>query len=152
VVRTAIHDLKYRRARVRASFLSSLIAQAVEARPLQLDLLLPVPLSARRQRERGFNQTEQIANALGRHLAVPVDSGNLRRTRHTAPQVGKTAEQRRMNLEGAFICTAPARVAGRRVGVVDDVMTTGATLRACADELRAAGASRVFGLVVAREL
>jgi ComF family protein len=152
LVRTAIHELKYRGARVRAPLLANLLAQAIEARPLQLDLIVPVPLSARRRRERGFNQAELIASELADRLEIPVVADVLQRTRHTIAQVGKSSEQRRSNLAGAFACLAPARVSGCRIGLVDDVMTTGATLRACADELRAAGAVRVYGLVVAREV
>jgi ComF family protein len=150
LVRQLVHELKYRGSRVRAPLLADLLAQSIEARPLALDLLVPVPLSARRSRDRGFNQAELIARALGRRLGVPVDGACLERTRHTAPQVGQTQDQRLTNLEGAFTCSMPEHVRGRRVGIVDDVMTTGATLRGCADVLRAAGAARVFGLVVAR--
>lgn len=152
LVRKAIHELKYRGARTRAPLLASLLAGVIEDRPLQLDLLVPVPLASRRQRERGFNQAELIASALGQRLAVPVAADVLHRTRHTRPQVGQTSEQRRTNLAGAFACPSPDRIAGRRIGLVDDVLTTGSTLRGCAEELRAAGAVRVYGLVIAREV
>ena len=152
ITRSAIHQLKYRGARTRAPLLADLLARPLEDRPLHLDLLVPVPLSARRLRERGFNQAEQIATALASRIGVPVEQTVLQRTRHTRPQVGQTSDQRQTNVAGAFTCLSPERVTGRRVGLVDDVMTTGATLRACADELRAAGASRVYGLVIAREI
>jgi len=152
LVRRAVHELKYRGARVRVGLLASLLAEALEARPLQLDALVPVPLSARRRRERGFNQAELIARALAERIGVPVEPSALQRTRHTSAQVGKSGLERQANLAGAFACPYPDLVHGRRIGLVDDVMTTGATLRGCAEVLRAAGAVRVFGLVVAREL
>jgi len=152
LARQAIHELKYRGVRSRADLLADFVVQPIEARPLSMELLIPVPLSDRRRRERGFNQAELIAQALAGRIGVPIAADCLRRGRHTAPQVGQNAADRSTNVAGAFICSAPGAVCGRRVGIVDDVMTTGSTLRACADALRAAGAARVFGVVVAREV
>jgi ComF family protein len=148
--RRAIHDLKYRGVRDRAELLGHLMADALMSRPLAIDVLVPVPLAAGRQRARGFNQSALIAGVLGRRLGVDVRPGLLVRQRETAPQVGMSAAGRRANMAGAFRCADGAMVRGRRVGVVDDVMTTGSTLAACADALRAAHAGRVYGIVVAR--
>ncbi|MCC6179198.1 MAG: ComF family protein [Chloroflexi bacterium] len=151
VVRQAVHDLKYRQARMHAELLGEIVARALAAQPLRIDVLAPVPLARRRCRERGYNQSAAIARAVGRRTGTPVEVTCLERTRETPPQVGRTAAARRVNVDGAFTCTQPEAVAGRWVAVIDDVMTTGSTLRACALPLKAAGAERVFGLVVARE-
>ena len=152
LARQSVHDLKYRGARVRAPLLAELLEQALAARPIRFDVLVPVPLSPERRRQRGFNQAELVARALGERIGVPVDPDALARVRDTPRQVGRTGQAREQNVADAFACPSPEAVRGRRVGVLDDVMTTGATLRACATALRTAGAERVYGLVVAREV
>ena len=112
--------------------------------------MVPVPLARGRRRERGFNQSELIAERLAEALELPLVTAALERVRETRPQVGRSAAERRENVRGAFACPDGGLVADRRVIVIDDVATTGATLRACAEPLKAAGAARVFGLVVAR--
>jgi ComF family protein len=152
IARKAIHDLKFRRVRGRAQLLAGLLEQALEQRPLAFDVLVPIPLGVARRRERGFNQSELIARQIGARFGVQVETSCLARTRDTRPQVGQSRDERRSNLVGVFECREPAVVAGRRVALVDDVMTTGATLAAGAEALKVSGASRVFGLVVAREV
>ena len=152
VARTAIHDLKYRRVHARADVVAELALEGLARRPLAVDALVPVPLAAGRLRQRGFNQSALVAERIGERLNVTVLVDALHRTRETTPQVGKSAHERRSNITGAFACLQPNLIAGRRVGLVDDVMTTGATLAACAEALRAAGASRVYGIVVARDV
>lgn len=152
VVRTAIQRLKYRHARFLAPFAADLVWASLQTRPIQADLLVPVPLHPARRRVRGFNQAELIARALGPRLGTPVRPSLLARVRDTPPQVGKTAAERRRNIQGAFACPDPSAAAGQRVALVDDVMTTGATLEACARPLVAAGAARVVALVVARDV
>jgi ComF family protein len=152
LVRSAVHDLKYRRVKARADVVAALVLEGLARRPLAVDLLVPVPLAAGRMRQRGFNQSALVAEHVGRVLGVPVLADGLLRTRETTPQVGKSAEQRSANIADAVACRFPEMVQGKRVGVVDDVMTTGATLAACADALRAAGAARVYGIVAAHEV
>jgi ComF family protein len=135
-----------------ASLLAQMLAEGLARRPIDVDLVLPVPLSPSRHRERGYNQSELIALAVKRlgHLPAP-SPDSLTRVRDTRPQVGLPAAERLRNLRGAFRCEAPELVAGRRCLLIDDVMTTGATLEACAEPLAQAGAERVLALVVARE-
>jgi ComF family protein len=151
-VRQAVHDLKYRGIRNRAALLAEIVAEALDRRPLAIDLLVPVPLAPGRRRERGFNQSELIATGLGARLGVPISTTSLVRQRETPRQVGLSADDRRENVAGAFACTEPARIGGQRITLIDDVMTTGATLAACAEALKHAGASRVYGVVVARQV
>jgi ComF family protein len=99
-----------------------------------------VPLHAARERERGYNQAAALADALAATLAAPRLPRALRRLRATRPQAQLSERERRANLAGAFGLERPASLAGRRVLVVDDVMTTGATIAACLEALRAAGA------------
>ncbi|MGH7669790.1 MAG: ComF family protein [Gemmatimonadaceae bacterium] len=104
--------------------------------------LIPVPLAEARFRERGYNQSERLAHALATHWALPVWGGALDRTRSTATQTQLTPEQRLVNVSGAFHVPQSALAALRRshVMLVDDVVTTAATLNACAATLHAAGA------------
>lgn len=114
------------------------------------DLLVPVPLHPRRQRERGFNQAALLAERVGRVWGRPVIASALVRTMATPPQTELSGEARRRNVRGAFAVVRPRQVAGRRVLLIDDVMTTGATVEACAAPLRGAGAAEVGVLTVAR--
>ncbi len=123
----------------------SLAAGAVDEWP---DLLIPVPLHARRLRQRGFNQSVELGRFVARELGLPLLVDGCRRLRATAPQVGKSARQRRANLAAAF--TVSADVAGRRVALLDDVMTTGSTVDLLARAVRRAGASQVQVWVCAR--
>jgi ComF family protein len=109
---------------------------------------VPVPLAFERHAERGFNQALEIARRLARALTVPLDADALLRVRHAAPQHLLALAERRRNVRGAF--TVRADVRGRHMLVVDDVMTSGATLEEIASVLKKAGAARVTNLVVAR--
>lgn len=113
------------------------------------DLLLPVPLHVRRLRERGFNQALELARPLARRHRLPMLPDALRRRRDTPHQLGLDARTRRQNLRGAFVADRPA-VQGRRIVLLDDVITTGTTLREAAAELLRAGAADVRVLAVAR--
>jgi ComF family protein len=151
LLRRAIHDLKYRHGRMLAPFAAELLARSLARRPLQVDLLVPVPLAPGRRRERGYNQSELIAEELSKLIEVPCAPAILERTRETPQQVGLPASERRENVLGAFSCPRPDDVVDQRIAVIDDVATTGATLQACAHALDEAGAAWVVGLVVARD-
>ena len=147
----AVYALKYRNLRALAPVLGGLMASEVQNARLDVELLVPVPLHPRRLRERGYNQAELLAQQMGRRLGVPVAVRGLVRVRHTPAQARtENRETRRANVAAAF--RARDSFDGRRVLLVDDVCTTGATLEACAAALREAGAHEVWGVTLAREL
>jgi ComF family protein len=117
-----------------------------------VDLIVPVPLHAERERNRGFNQSALLAAELSRFLALPWKKNILRRIRNTKPQVGLSDTQRRVNMKNAFHCRDPRIVQDRRLLLIDDVMTTGATAASAAQALLQAGALRVSVLTAARTL
>ena len=142
--------LKYHADLAQAPLFADLLAARLERQLVaqdRPDLLLAVPLSPERLAERGYNQAGEIARALGRRTGIPVRDVAWR-VRHTAAQAQLPLDARRRNVRGAFAVHGDVRE--RVVGVVDDVMTTGATLSELARVLKAAGARRVVNLVVAR--
>jgi len=146
-----VHALKYRGELAVAGFLAdALAAGLVERAAAMPDLLLPMPLHPRRLRERGFNQAARIAQHLARRLALPLDLAACTRVRDTPPQVSLPRSARQANIRRAFACS-PA-VAGKRVALIDDVMTSGASLAELAQTVRLAGAVEVEAWVVARAL
>jgi len=151
-LRILIHELKFRgRRRVAARLAEGLLADPASSATLAPPgVLVPVPLHPRRRRERGFNQSEVLAEEIGRRCGWRVAPGALVRRKETAAQPGLSAAARRRNVAGAFAVRRPAQIAGRVVVLVDDVVTTGATARACAQALRRAGAREVRLLTVAR--
>jgi len=116
----------------------------------EVDALVPVPLHPRKQRQREFNQAKYLADALSQVFNVPAMNGAVRRVRDTSTQTKLDAEARARNLRGAFALRKPAVVKGKRLVLVDDVFTTGATLNSCAKVLRLGGAKEVVALTVAR--
>jgi ComF family protein len=149
-LRDAVHALKFGGRRSLARPLGDLIVEHCAGALAAPDALVPVPLARARERERGFNQAGLLAERLGERLGVRVRSRWLVRLRATAAQSDLSAAERRANVADAF-AAAPA-VAGRDVVVIDDVITTGATVAECARALHEAGARRVGVLAVARVL
>jgi ComF family protein len=147
-LREAIHAFKYNKRTELAAGFAEMLAQAWARNKTQVDIVTAVPLHIEREQMRGYNQAELVARALAPRLNVPYQT-LLQRTRATADQIGLNARERRANVTDAFLADG-ARAANRRVLIVDDVCTTGATLDACARALQAAGARAVYGLTVAR--
>ena len=151
VVRELIHGFKYADRHETRRLLSRWMARAGSEILTDADLLVPVPMTRWRLMRRQFNQAALLAREVSGLSGVPFDPFVLAKIKTTPTQVGSSAAQRAANVAGAFAVTAAARdrIAGRNVVVVDDVITTGATVGACARALRTAGAARVDVLAAA---
>jgi ComF family protein len=151
-LRVAVQELKYRARRRVAGRLAEAMLGDPQVRGVLAgaSLLVPVPLHPRRQRQRGFNQSELLARELGRRAAIAVAATALVRRQDTPPQTGLSAAARRANVKGAFAVRHRSQVSGKSVVLVDDVLTTGATAAACARTLATAGAREVRLLTAAR--
>ncbi len=150
-VRSAVHALKYRGVSALAPGMARPMADLFMGWGPPIDVIVPVPLFGIRQRTRGYNQSELLAREIGRITGVAVEPGILRRRKATTPQVRqKGYDERVANVEGAF-AAGRRSVAGRSVLLVDDVMTTSATINTCARVLLDAGGGPIFALTYARE-
>ena len=148
-LRLALHQLKYRRDVGLGEELSNHLVNIIKRKNIMVDIVVPVPLGWKRQRERGYNQSALLARPLALALGLPFRSRALKRVRETRTQVGLSIEQRRKNVLGAFEAK-PRFVAGKNILLVDDVMTTGATMEAAGLALEQAGAIKIYGLTLAR--
>lgn len=151
-VRAAIHEAKYRGNEHAFELLSAALIEylrdADDRGPPRSSIVVPVPLGEKRRKERGFNQVEEIANRAAKLLGCAVDATFLERTRETASQVSLPRRARLENMRGAFRATRRALPAHTYI-VIDDVITTGATLQAAIDALRDAGAEHIIPLALA---
>lgn len=148
VTEGAVHRMKYDDARYLAPFFASLIKIPQD---WTIDCIVPVPLSVKKLKKRGYNQSALIAAALSKTAGVPVETGLLRRVRDTGTQTKLDAAARIRNVAGAFEASFEAD--GKSILLIDDVRTTGATIGECALALRRKGARRVYGVTaLEREL
>lgn len=148
-LRRAIHGLKYRQGFALAEPLADLMLKAWPQWHMEADLVVPIPLHPQRQHERGYNQAELLAQHFAPAAGLSVTNLALLRQRFTRPQADLGGAERLSNMREAFLAD-PVYVQGRHVLLVDDVCTTGATLNAAAEALRAAGALRVSAYCLAR--
>lgn len=142
-----VQALKFNQQLTLARSLAQSLALRIETRP---DSIVPMPLHPARLRERGFNQSLELARHLARRLNVALMPDAVQRVRDTLPQSGLPWKERKKNLRQAFVCSE--EVAGKHIAIVDDVMTTGASLNELAKVMKAAGALQVSAWVVARTL
>ena len=150
--RDLIHILKYKKGIWIANDLADILEGCARAHfnVGDIDLVLPVPLSPLKFRKREYNQSALLAKSLSKHLNAPCSTRLLERVRDTPTQTHLTVTGRKNNVKGAFAVTDPPSVRARTILIVDDVMTTGATLGEIAATLKAAGAWRVWALAIAR--
>lgn len=152
IIPDTIHQMKYRNAFALAEPLGMLMVNAWSKWQTHIDMVIPVPLHAQRQKKRGYNQSALLVNTFCQELSLVSNQQILFRTRKTPPQVGLNAKERRTNVTGAFSVQNPHLVKGGNILLVDDVCTTGATLMAAAEVLLAAGANTVSAYCLARAM
>jgi ComF family protein len=151
VMRELVHDLKFRDRHDARRVFGRWLVDAGSALLADADIVVPVPLTRSRLVARRFNQSAILAQEVARLTGLQYAPAVLVRARRTAPQVGLSRQQRRDNVAGAFVVAAGSRhrLAGAKIVLIDDVITTGATARACARPLKRAGAARVDVLALA---
>ena len=140
-----LHGLKYQDKKEIGTYLGHQLGQDMKQLNWQesIDAIVPVPLHPKKQAIRGFNQALIIAEAMSDVLHIPTYADAVKRNRFTETQTQKTREERMLNMEGAFEVNNPAKIENKHILVIDDVLTTGATLEACAKALLAVNGVRV---------
>lgn len=146
-----IHRLKYEGLFALAQPLAQIMVASWPDWEAAPGVLVPIPLHPRRQRRRGFNQSAILANHIGAQLGLPVEESALRRTKNTIPQIGLSPAQREENVRRAFTAESEL-VLAKHILLIDDVYTTGATMRAAAAALLSAGADGVSAYCLARSV
>ncbi len=141
IIRYLIASLKFNRQYKNARLLGYLLASYLEKTAETPDLIIPVPLHNKRYKERGFNQSIEIAKTVSKILNIPLDTKSCTRQRNTAHQIDLPAKQRRQNIKNAFLVSQPIKV--NHIAILDDVITTGSTANELAKVLKKAGISRV---------
>lgn len=147
LLRDMIHAIKYENATPLAYPLGARLAHHIQQQDWSIDALVPVPLHDARRRKRGYNQAELLAQVAAEQLGITMMPHALSRVHFNRPQVGLSAKERQANVAEAFVAN-PTAIKGQRILLVDDVLTTGATLQACASALLTGGASAVYGVTL----
>lgn len=145
-----IHSLKYQTNLAIAPILANLLIRKITATEMRPDVIIPMPLHPIRLRERGFNQAMEISRYISKHMKIVILPDSCSRIRHTLPQTGLPWKVRQKNIREAFSCQID--LSGKHIALVDDVMTTGATLNELAKVLRKQGATEISNWVIARTL
>lgn len=151
-IRELIHSFKYNYHTQLRNPLAHLALEGMRGflTDCEPHLIVPVPLHCSRLRQRGFNQAVLLGRVISSQLSLPMLPEALARTRQTEPQIKLSSTERRLNVKGAFKVNRADHIAGKRILLLDDVMTTGSTMNECAKELKKAGAEVVIAATVAR--
>ena len=148
-VRDSLLRYKFHGAAAYGAAYAEFLAKCIDESEISCDIITWVPLSRRRLRTRGYDQARILAEETGKRLGIPCER-LLNKKIDTRPQSGiHDAAQRQKNAEGVYECCAPEKVRGKRVLVIDDIVTTGATLSACASQLQKAGSGAVYAAAAA---
>ncbi|MBU1043633.1 MAG: ComF family protein [Candidatus Omnitrophica bacterium] len=152
MVKHCIHLFKYKRKRKTKNILSDILIRFLNENfcPKNIDLITAVPLHKHKLRDRGFNQSDLIADKISTALGIESSLDNLCRIKKTVSQVTLNAQQRQLNILGAFSCKNPEEFKNKRILLIDDIFTTGSTLDECARVLKQSGAKEVTCLTIAR--
>ncbi len=150
-LRKALHSLKYKNNLAMGIFFAKSLAEMVRQLGWQIDLVVPVPLSRRHFQQRGYNQASIISSSLAKELSLPHHSHLIKRIKETESQISLDVNKRFTNLMDAFYAN-PAKLKERKILLVDDVITTGATMQNCTIALQKAGTDQVYCLSVARTI
>ncbi len=148
-LKTAIHKFKYQGVKILYKDFASMLADCYSDYQLNSDVIVPVPLHKSRYKERGYNQAALLAQGLSKLIELPVNRKALIRHRITKTQMTLKAKERKINVSNAFVCRSTS-LAGKKILLIDDVCTTGATLDACAQALKQTNVRAVYGLTLAR--
>lgn len=148
-LRNALHRLKYSRDLALAEALSRYLLELFNNVNWEIDCILPVPLSRERYQQRGYNQAALLAYPLALATGLSYQPNGIKKVRDTATQVGLSFEQRHSNVSGAFYADREI-VQTKKVLIIDDVMTSGATIESCASAIMRAGAVQVYGMTLAQ--
>lgn len=150
-LQTILHSLKYNGKFLLGKFLGEIaVKESLEMmKNWNADLILPVPLHSLKKAERGYNQSEFICKGISKVLGIPYKTNFVKRTRFTLSQTTMTLEERKQNVHEAFKLKHRSAVAGKRIIIVDDVITTGATITECARVLKENGADEIFAFSIA---
>ena len=147
-----IFQIKYQRKKKLGLLLGQILGKTLQTVPFCGEdcVIVPVPLHNVRRRERGYNQSEILCKGMADYIAAPIQCDCLIRCRHTLTQTKLTAHERQENVKDAFEVSKPCNVKGKTIMLVDDVITTGATINNCALSLKRAGAEAIVGIALAR--
>ena len=148
-LREAIHALKYKNDMGLGDYFASYLVEILSGKNWHFDLIIPVPLSAQRKKERTYNQSALLSRPIARYLQLEHSVSALKRTKDTGTQVKRNRADRNLSLKDAFSGN-PAKLKGRSVLLVDDIITTGATINHCSEALLQAGAVRVYAVSLAK--
>ncbi len=125
-------------------FLGEILGEGVKTRNWQIDLIVPVPIHHLKKAERSYNQSDYIVKGLSKSLRIPYSTKSIKRTRHTESQTKLKMKARAQNVADAFDVRNPKKISGKNILIVDDIITTGATIQECGRALVKGGAKTVY--------